>query len=228
MTYGSLAKRLALAACGCVLVAAAGKASVAAYHWFVRARLLQPYEDSFDRGDVSDWKFYGGSWTVNNGMLQNLNGARGDKAITGSESWTDYVIETDVRLNADPADSMWGDAGVVLRVTDPSIGVDSYDGYYAGIGSEGSVLMLGRANYAWLRLSAIPLPVAAHRGSWFHLKVLAKGCYFEETAQDLATKAKARLTYFDADCTKRSGAVGVRSFGMPASWRHFVVRRPQL
>ncbi len=175
---------------------------------------------------MSDWRFYGGSWAVNDGMLENLSSARGDKAITGSERWRDYIVETDLRLDADPADSMWGDAGVLLRVSDPSIGVDSYDGYYAGIGSEGSVLLLGRANYTWVRLGSAPLGVPARKGSWFHLKVLVKGCYFEASARDLLTGTQSRLTYFDADCTKQAGAVGIRSFGMPACWRDFVVRRP--
>ncbi len=189
-------------------------------------RLLRPYTDAFAHGDLSGWKTYGGSWAVNDGILDNISGARGDKAVTGSSRWTDYIVETDVRLNADPADSLWGDAGLILRVTDPALGVDSYDGYYVGIGSDVNLLLLGRANYSWARLSTVPLGVPARRGSWFHLRVLAKGCYFEASAEDLATHKTATLNYFDRDCSKLAGAAGVRTFGMPASWRGFTVRRP--
>ena len=188
--------------------------------------MLRPYKDSFRSSDTSDWNFYGGSWSANDGILDNLSGARGDKAVTGSSRWADYVVDTDVRLNADPADALWGDAGIILRVTDASIGVDSYDGYYVGIGSSGSVLLIGRANYTWTRLGAVPLGVAAKRGSWFHLQVLAKGCYFEARARELSTGLQSRLTYFDHECSKVSGAVGVRTYGLPASWRNFTVRRP--
>jgi hypothetical protein len=197
-----------------------------ASYWFVSGKLWMPYRDSFQTGDTSEWKFYGGSWTLDEGKLENLSGARGDKAVTGSERWSDYVVETDLCLNADPADSMWGDAGVMVRVTDASIGVDSYDGYYVGLGSEGNLLVFGRANYAWIRLGTAPLNAAAKRGSWFHLKVLAKGCYFEASARDLATGSESRLAYFEHDCSKLTGAVGVRTFGVPASWMHFVVHRP--
>lgn len=171
---------------------------------------------------------YGGQWTVSDGVLENLSGGRGDKAMTGSARWADYVVESDLRLNADPVDSLWGDAGVILRVTDPATGVDAYDGYYVGIGSEGSVLLLGRANYAWARLSAVPLASAARRGAWFHLKVLAKGCYFEASARELPKGQTAQLTYFDRNCAKRSGAAGVRTFGLPASWKNFTVHQPDL
>jgi hypothetical protein len=204
------------------------------YFWFIQGTLLRPYQDSFGKGDISEWNFYGGSWRVKDGILENLSGERGDKAVTGGPRWTDYVVGTDIRLNADPVDWLWGDAGVMLRVTDPSIGVDSYDGYYVGIGSyylangsDDSVLLIGRANYTWTWLGAVPLGVPAKRDSWFHLEVLAKGCYFEATARELASGVQARLTYFDHDCTKLSGTVGVRTHGLPTSWRNFTVRRPE-
>lgn len=197
------------------------------YFVFIDGRLITPYRDSFRNGDRSGWTFYGGSWTTSDGTLDNLSGARGDKAIVGNRRWSDYVVETDVRLNADPADSLYGDAGVIIRVTDPATGVDSYDGYYAGVGSDGSILLLGRANYTWVRLASVPLGVEARRGSWFHLKVLAKGCYFEAAAEDAATHRRARLTYFDPDCTKRAGAAGVRTYGLPASWKNFEVHQAE-
>jgi hypothetical protein len=177
---------------------------------------------------MTGWSIYGGQWTVTDGVLENLSGGRGDKVMTGSTRWADYVVESDLRLNADPVDSLWGDAGVILRVTDPATGVDAYDGYYVGIGSEGSVLLLGRANYAWARLSAVPLASAARRGAWFHLRVLAKGCYFEASARELPKGQTAQLTYFDRNCAKRSGAAGVRTFGLPASWKNFTVHQPDL
>lgn len=197
------------------------------YRTFFDGSLLRPYHDSLAQGDISDWRMYGGQWGVSEGRLENLSGARGDKAVIGSPRWADYVVETDIRLNADPVDSLWGDAGVILRVTDPAIGVDAYDGYYVGIGSEGSVLLLGRANYSWMRLGAVPLASPARKGSWFHLRALVKGCYFEASARELPGGTQTQLTYFDRDCPKRSGSAGVRTFGLPASWRNFTVHRPE-
>ena len=191
-----------------------------------RLLLLRPYRDSFSRGDLSGWTFFGGQWTANEGTLDNLSGARGDKAVTGSSRWTDYVVETDLRLNADPADSLWGDAGIIIRVTDASPGVDAYDGYYVGIGSEGSVLLLGRANYSWVRLGSAPLDVRTPRGAWFHLRALARGCEFEVSARRLPDGARTELNYFERNCAKLSGAAGVRTYGLPASWKNFTVHLP--
>lgn len=189
-------------------------------------KILRPYNDSFARSDISEWTRYGGYWNVNDGTLDNVSGARGDKAVVGNHKWTDYVVESDLRINSDPAGSHWGDAGIIFRVTDPSIGVDAYDGYYVGIGLEDNVLLLGRSNYSWIRLSAMPLVGPAKRGTWYHLRLFAKGCYFEATTHELGSPQETRLTFFDNDCTKRNGAVGVRTFGVQASWRHFVVRAP--
>ena len=76
-------------------------------------------------------------------------------------------------------------------------------------------------------LAAGALGVPAVRGKWFHIKALVKGCYFEATADDLAGRSQARLTYFDQDCSKRSGAVGVRTYGLLASWRNFTVTQAE-
>lgn len=189
-------------------------------------KVLRPYRDSFARGGISEWKIFGGTWNVTDGALDNISGARGDKAVVGSPKWTDYIVESDLRINSDPAGSHWGDAGIIFRVAEPSAGVDAYDGYYVGIGLEDNVLLLGRSNYSWNRLSAVPLANPARRGAWYHLRLLAKGCYFEAVAKEAGASRQTRLTYFDSDCTRRSGAVGVRTFGVQASWMHFEVRTP--
>src|SRR5450759_4316038 len=99
--------RTVLAVSGAVALLAM---AAALYYWFVQGALLRPYRDSFRNGDISEWKFYGGSWRVNDGILGNLSGERGDKAVTGSPRWGDYLVGTDIRLNADPVDWLWGDA----------------------------------------------------------------------------------------------------------------------
>ncbi len=189
-------------------------------------RPFLPYRSSFHGGDLSKWRLLGGSWLAHDNMLDNVSGARGDKAVVGNPDWTDYVIEVDVRINSDPAGTHWGDAGIIFRVSDASVGVDAYDGYYAGIGLEDQVLFLGRSDYSWNRLTTAALGSPAKRGQWFHLRVLAKGCYFEASAWPSNPLKETRLTYFDNDCLKKSGAVGLRTFGVQASWRSFLVQRP--
>ena len=193
------------------------------FGYLAQVNLSHAFRDSFDRGDVSNWKFFGGSWIATEGVLKNVSGARGDKGLVGSTGWTDYVVEADLRFDSAAGGYGWGDAGIIVRATDPSIGVDAYDGYYTGIGIEQNVLLFGRSNYSWAGLRSVPMPATVRRGVWYKLRLVAKGCYFDVTATEQDTGQEARLTYFDNDCTKRSGAAGVRTYGVRAAWRNFAV-----
>jgi hypothetical protein len=181
------------------------------------------FHDSFSHGDVKEWKTYGGVWELRDGTFRNLTAARGDKAVTGSERWTDYTVTSDLRFDSDPQGMHWGDAGVILRVTQPSVGVDSYDGYYVGIGIEDRVLFIGRANYAWNRLATSSFHDAVKLGKWYRLSVKAKGCYLEASATDHDTNTVTSVSYYDEGCRQRAGAVGLRTFSVQASWRDFQV-----
>jgi hypothetical protein len=209
------------------LLALAGLASTAAlaflYPYVTEVALLRPLYGSFENGDLSRWKFFGGSWITTEGVLKNVSGARGDKGLCGSARWADYVVETDLRFDSEAGGYGWGDAGIVCRATNASIGVDAYDGYYTGIGIEQSVLVFGRSNYSWAGLRFVPMPATVRGGVWYKLRLVAKGCYFSVTAREEGAAEEARLTYFDNECTKRSGAAGVRTYGVRASWRNFVV-----
>lgn len=184
----------------------------------------RPLRASLDKGDVSGWEFFGGSWLPADGALRNVSGARGDKAVVRGSIWDDSIIEADLRFDSEAGGYGWGDAGIIFRATDASVGVDAYDGYYAGIGIEQSVLLIGRSNYSWAGLRSVPLPVTVRRGTWYKLRLIARGCYFDLTAREAGVAQEARLTYFDHDCTKKSGGAGLRTYGVRASWRNFVVK----
>lgn len=117
----------------------------------------------------------------------------------------------------------WGDAGILLRVTDPAFGVDAYDGYYLGIGFDENSLILGRVNHAWERVRVVPLNFPVRTSNWYRLRATVQGCYIDATVQETGTKALARLIYFDEHCTKLVGTVSVRVYSLQASWRHFAV-----
>lgn len=188
---------------------------------------IMSFRDHFTTGDANGWKVYGGSWEIQDGVFRNLTAARGDKAVIGSDRWTDYTINTDIRFDSDPGGMHWGDAGVILRVTNPAVGVDSYDGYYVGIGFEDKVLFIGRANYAWNRLAISNLRGPVKLASWYHLTVRAKGCYIEASVAPVGIKTSTSVSYYDESCQQRAGAVGVRTFSVQASWRNFRVGRNQ-
>lgn len=108
-----------------------------------------------------------------------------------------------------------GDAGLTFRVTAPAVGTDSYRGYYAGIGADGTVV-LGRVDNSWTPLRTVRLPIAP--GSRHKLRVTAVGPALKVYVDDMRTP-KISVT----DATFTSGANGVRVFNTPATFDNVAV-----
>jgi len=196
-----------------------------AFTWlfFLPRRPFHSYSNLLSTSHSSDWKFYGGSWNFIASGVQNLTGDRGDKAIFGEERWSNYSVESDVRFDTDPSGMHWGDSGIVVRVTDPAIGVDAYYGYYAGISYADQQLFIGKADYGWNRLVSSHLPEPVRLARWYHLTVRVKGCYIEAEVYPIGSAEITKASFFDEGCRQTFGSVGIRTFGVRASWEHFEV-----
>ena len=105
------------------------------------------------------------------------------------------------------------DAGMVFRATQPSVGTDSYRGYYAGVTPTGRVV-LGKADGRWTPLASAAIPT----GTRHQLRVEAVGPTIKVYADDLTTP-KITIT----DTTYTSGANGVRVFNTGAAFDDFAV-----
>jgi len=178
-----------------------------------------PYNAPFAGGTDVGWQTFGGAWSVSGGVYSDSTAGRGEKSMAGSTGWTDYTMQGDVRLNAA------GNAGLLIRVTDPSVGVDSHNGYYAGISSTNGGVFLGREQYNWTLLGSVhAIPGGVSVGSWYHLTVRAVGCTFAVSAQRVgSTTAPTTFTYTDSGCVLTYGQVGVRMDSTPSSWRNITV-----
>ncbi|HEX3435600.1 MAG TPA: family 16 glycoside hydrolase, partial [Pseudacidobacterium sp.] len=112
-----------------------------------------PYQDSFSAGKAEEWTRYSGDWSIMNGAIKNDSSDRGAKLITGSNYWENYSAEADVQLLGNG-----GDAGLIIRGSDIEQGVDSYNGYYAGLRTTDNSLVLGRAEYGWIEFPPGKMP----------------------------------------------------------------------
>jgi len=179
---------------------------------------LLPYHDGFAGGTTSEWTTYGGTWsTSGNTYVNSAVDVNGDKAVTGSPAWDNYTLQGDVQIT-----SGGGDAGLNFRVTNPASGLDSLDGYYAGVTADGN-LVLGRESYGWNLLQSTPMVGGVSTKTWYHLTVQAVGCTFTVSAQPAGSTNVTWFNYTDSNCTYTAGAVGVRSFNAAAMWRNINV-----
>src|SRR6185312_4886983 len=117
----------------------------------VRARL--PYHDRFAAHETEEWKPFGGTWEIADGAIYNRSDERGAKLITGSSKWTNYTLDTDLELIGHE-----GDVGVIVRSSQEEPGIDSYNGYYIGLRSVDSALVIGRADHGWMEGRPVSVP----------------------------------------------------------------------
>jgi Domain of Unknown Function (DUF1080) len=173
---------------------------------------------------MSGWTPITGRWSSASGIITNANFGRGDMVIASHSEGANYKISADIRFDLLFADTHRGDAGLVIRTTDPEPGVDSYQGYYAGLRPDDQSIVLGRASFDWheLRVASLAAPVAL--GSWYHLELSANGCNLNVVAMPLNGGPRTSIAYHDDQCLG-TGVAGLRSFYAQASWRNVKVNQ---
>jgi signal transduction histidine kinase len=178
-----------------------------------------PYRDSFSRGKADEWRAFGGTWELVNGMMRNNSDERGAKLLTGSPQWSNYSVEADIYLLG-----IGGDAGLILRSGDEEEGVNAYRGYYAGVRTIDNTLVLGRAEHGWVEVNKqSQSPTGIHPAQWYHLKILAYDCQIVASVSSPPQAGQTSLGVRDSDCI-HSGRVGLRSYSSGGIWRNVTVR----
>jgi signal transduction histidine kinase len=172
-----------------------------------------PYSDSFSSGKIDEWSAYDGNWNVVDGAIKNDSDERGAKLIVGSPHWSSYAIEADLQLIGD------GDAGLIARAGNIERGVDSYNGYYAGLRTNDEKIVLGRAQHGWVEFPPKAMPGGIVPGAWYHLRLAVQGCTITATAQAVGTANRAEIRVRDPGCLK-AGKAGLRSMAAGGMWRN--------
>lgn len=176
-----------------------------------------PYFAPFYGGTDAGWSNYNGTWSLSNGVYsETAGGASGNKAVAGSDGWTDYTMQGDVELTSSNVN-----AGLLVRVTNPQNGADALSGYFAGIDASGT-LFLGRENFGWTNLYSTPMQVSIN--TWYHMTVQAVGCTFTVSALNVgSTGTPTTFSYTDSGCSATAGQIGVRDYNGTAAFRNISV-----
>lgn len=162
----------------------------------------------FADGSAAGWTPYGGNWTVDAqkryGVTISGWSGLGEKSVASAAPRADLVYQGTVVVTSG------NDAGFIFRVTNPSTGADSYNGYYVGISLGQRSVVLGRANGAWTQLAATPNWPGIAAGATIPLRVIASGTHLEVYAGDMTTPA---IVFDDpSPLAPVSGAIGVRGY----------------
>jgi signal transduction histidine kinase len=175
-----------------------------------------PYRVSFASASAAAWSAYGGTWEVVNGSMQNDSDDRGAKLLMGSPFWRDYSFDADIQLLG------LGDAGILARAKDAELGVDAYNGYYAGLRTMDNSLVLGYADHGWAEYPPVPMPGGVQPFHWYHIMLAVSGCRILAVAIDRVTGARTQVNIHPAACAA-SGRIGLRSYTSGGVWRNISV-----
>lgn len=169
----------------------------------------QSFTDNFNDNDPAEWQTYGGTWTASGGTV-SVNAGAGHKAVALGVVNTAVSVETDVSAAG-------GDAGVIIRGSNYSVGADNFKGYYAAI-KPGTGVILGKMNNGvWTAIQTAAMTINANTS--YHLKAAADGSTIKIYVTDMITP---RITVTDS--TFSSGSNGIRAFSTNATWDNFAVR----
>jgi len=177
-----------------------------------------PFHDGFSSRQAGEWQSYGGTWSFRDHGVINRSDERGAKLVAGNEQWSDYQIHADLQMLG------WGDVGLLARVNSPSVGINSYRGYYAGIQSRDGALILGSANNDWIAVRPTAIEGGIHSGVWYHLDVVALGCMIGAHLKNPQNGAEAWSVLRQEPCWVR-GKIGLRSLDTGAMWKNVSVER---
>ena len=213
MTVGHLQRR-GVAICAVLLLLSCG--AIIAAHQRSRAQKF-PYHDSFSRGAAGEWVSYGGAWQIYNGMALNRSDEFGAKLMTGSAQWTDYQLNVDLKLIGHG-----GDVGVLVRAGNAGRGVDTYNGYYIGLRSSDSALIIGRADDGWMEGRPVAIPGGVRPGVWYHLHIVVVGCNIGAEAERIGASQITWAAFHEPSCVLH-GQIGLRSVSTGGAWKEISV-----
>jgi len=157
------------------------------------------------------FRAYGGSWQVQGQEL--LAGAGdGPKLISGLPAFAEGEAGVELLL----PDKKPGNAGFIVKVTEPGIGADSFNGYEITLDAAGH-LVLGRHRQNWepIRNVACEVPI----NQWISLVVK-----MTRKTLEVLVNGKSVVSYEDTEHPLEAGQVGLRPWQREARFRNLWVK----
>lgn len=159
-----------------------------------------------------DFRAYGGAWHAGDGTL-SVDGTDGPKCVSDAAPFADGTVSVQMKFD----DRTGENAGLVLRVSHPRMGADSFTGYEVSLDPARQTVRLARHrdNYRLLQDTAATIPV----GEWFPVEVRLAGGKIE-----VSISGKTVVTV-DDPAPFPAGTVGLRAWNKKASFRSLTVDR---
>ncbi len=157
---------------------------------------------------VEGFSAFGGLWQVVDGVLHAPAGP-GPKLVAGNVILSRGEVGVELML----PDTAPGNAGLLVKLTEPGVGADRFSGYEIALDTAGHLrLARHRQNYEPIR--DVPCTVPANR--WIALTVR-----MTETTLTILVDGRVMLTYEDKEHPLTSGGVAFRPWQRTVRYRNF-------
>jgi alpha-L-arabinofuranosidase len=154
---------------------------------------------------------FGGSWRPEADVLWAGRGD-GPKLISDHPAFEVGEVGVEVMLEGGKS----GNAGLIVKVSEPGMGADNFVGYEIALDASGR-LVLGRHRHNWEPISNVPHEVPLNR--WLALVVRLTGDSLE-----VLLDGESITTYQDKEHPLISGRVGLRTWQREARFRNLYVK----
>ena len=158
---------------------------------------------------VTDFTAYGGSWQVKEGVL-SVSADAGAKLVADAPAFAAGAVGVELLL----PEAGGGNAGLIVKVSEPGVGADRFNGYEISLDANRQMLRLGRHRQNFELIRDVPCAVPVDR--WIPLVVK-----LGETTLEIFVGGKSALTFEDREHPLAVGQVGFRPWQRRAQFRNF-------
>jgi hypothetical protein len=174
------------------------------------------YGESFQEppqpAKIAGFHAYGGDWSVQ-GQEVRVSGGDGPKLISDGPQISSGRVSVEMLL----PERQGGPAGLIVKVTDPGMGADRFNGYEVALDPARNLVALGRHRQNWEPITTVPHEIPV--GRWVRLTV-----QMTESDLDVSVDGEHVLSYHDAEHPLATGAIGLRPWQRAARYRDLSVQ----
>ena len=173
----------------------------------------ESFEEPVPNPEFDFFDVYAGKWSVNGGELFSA-AHNGSKLVCNKDVISNGTVEVDIKF--DKMGSSGNNAGLLLSVSRPRVGADSFYGYEVSLSSDGKMVTIGRhknnwAHYADINVDCVPT-------EWNNLKA----CISNGKAEVLLNNRNiCRFNISDSEL--QAGNVAVRVWNADTRFANFKI-----
>jgi alpha-L-arabinofuranosidase len=166
------------------------------------------FEEPPTRPAIFGWRAFGGDWMAAGGGV-SVHADAGAKLVRDAPGFADGTVAADVRFPRARGDN----AGLLMRVTDPAVGADNFDGYEISLNPVSQRVILGKHRHDWRPLAEAAVPVKV--GAANRLRVVLDGPRIRIFVGESPIPA---IDFTDVDRPILRGTIALRTWNADASF----------